>query len=68
MGGTGNVASADDALIKANGAPEELFLNDKKCEVITFYGFTTPSDIRQQFIQFAQTPATIFGAHLELFQ
>jgi hypothetical protein len=63
LGGPLADVSADVAMIKTEGPPQGLFLNDSKCEAITIDGQTL-DDTLCQFIQLTPASATLLGAPL----
>ena len=63
LGGPSTVVAADVALIRLQGTTQGLFLNDKKCEVISVNGHINEISL-QQFIQYTQSSSSLLGAPL----
>ena len=63
LGGPSAVVAADVALIRSQGTTQGLFLNDKKCEVISVNGHINKISL-QQFIQYTPSSSTLLGALL----
>ena len=63
LGGPAAVVAADVTLIKAQGEPLGLVLNEKKCESITIDGHTNEISL-QQFIHHTPLSSTLLGAPL----
>ena len=63
LGGPTTVVAADVALIKSQGTPRGLILNEKKCETITPDGHTDEVSL-QQFIHHTPLSSTLLGAPL----
>jgi hypothetical protein len=59
LGGPSATVADDVTMIKKEGAPRGLFLNDTKCEAISITGHST-DDALQQFVQL--TPLIIGAA------
>jgi hypothetical protein len=64
LGGPAAVVAADVAKIKAEGTSYGLFLNDKKCEVITTNGQPPNDALLSKFIQLTPSSASLLGAPL----
>jgi hypothetical protein len=63
LGGPAQVVAADVTMIKTEGTPQGLLLNDMKCEAITNSGQTS-QEVLNQFIQLTPATATLLGAPL----
>ena len=63
LGSPSHVIAADVTLIKTEGTPKGLILNEKKCETITLEGQTI-EPVLQQFIQLTPTKSLLLGAPL----
>ena len=63
LGGLSAVVAADVASIRSQGTTQGLFLNDKKCETISFDGHMNEISF-QQFLQYTPSSSTLLGAPL----
>ena len=63
LGDPAAVVAADVALVKAQGTPVGLVINEKKCETITTDGHTAEISL-QQFIHHTPLPSTLLEAPL----
>ena len=63
FGGPSHVVAADVTMIKTEGVPKGLILNEKKCEAITLEGQTI-KPVLQQFIHLTPVKSMLLGAPL----
>lgn len=63
LGGPSATVADDITMIKKEGAPRGLFLNDTKCEAISITGHST-DDALQQFVQLTPLSLVLLGAPL----